>query len=86
MAGYRGQAPYITFLFFRLVMPIVFLIGAIVYVFCFRTCSSRPDEDRHVPRRDMARHAGPDAVPEERHHQAAAVDQARISGCARPCC
>jgi tight adherence protein C len=33
MAGYRGQAPYITFLFFRLVMPIVFLIGAIVYVF-----------------------------------------------------
>jgi tight adherence protein C len=33
MAGYRGQAPYITFLFFRLVMPIVFLIGAILYVF-----------------------------------------------------
>ena len=33
MAGYRGQAPYITFLFFRLVMPIVFLIGAVLYVF-----------------------------------------------------
>lgn len=33
MAGYRGQAPYVTFLFFRLVMPIVFLIGAILYVF-----------------------------------------------------
>ncbi len=33
MAGYRGQAPYITFLFFRLVMPILFLIGAILYVF-----------------------------------------------------
>jgi len=33
MAGYRGQAPYITFLFFRLVMPIVFLVGALVYVF-----------------------------------------------------
>ncbi|MGL4263978.1 MAG: type II secretion system F family protein [Afipia sp.] len=33
MAGYRGQAPYITFLFFRLVMPIVFLICAILYVF-----------------------------------------------------
>jgi tight adherence protein C len=33
MAGYRGQAPYITFLFFRLVMPLVFLVGAIVYVF-----------------------------------------------------
>ena len=33
MAGYRGQAPYMTFLFFRLIMPIVFLIGAILYVF-----------------------------------------------------
>lgn len=33
MAGYRGQAPYVTFLFFRLVTPIVFLIGAAVYIF-----------------------------------------------------
>src|SRR6202030_1954595 len=33
MAGYRGQAPYITFLFFRLVTPILFLIGSALYVF-----------------------------------------------------
>src|SRR5882757_1306223 len=33
MAGYRGQAPYITFLFFRAVMPIVMFLGAILYVF-----------------------------------------------------
>ncbi|CAN5366741.1 type II secretion system F family protein [soil metagenome] len=33
MAGYRGQAPYVTFLFFRLIMPVVFLIGAVLYVF-----------------------------------------------------
>lgn len=33
MAGYRGQAPYVTFLFFRLVMPIVFLILTALYVF-----------------------------------------------------
>jgi len=33
MAGYRGQAPYITFLFFRMVTPILMLIGAVVYVF-----------------------------------------------------
>ena len=33
MAGYRGQAPYITFLFFRMVTPIVLLIAAAVYVF-----------------------------------------------------
>lgn len=33
MAGYRGQAPYLTFLFFRMVMPIVFFAGAVLYVF-----------------------------------------------------
>ena len=33
MAGYRGQAPYITFLFFRLVTPILLFIASIVYVF-----------------------------------------------------
>ena len=33
MAGYRGQAPYITFLFFRMVTPIVMLAGAAIHVF-----------------------------------------------------
>jgi len=33
MAGYRGHAPYITFLFFRMVTPIVLLLAAILYVF-----------------------------------------------------
>src|SRR5579864_5935793 len=33
MAGYRGQAPYITFLFFRMVAPIVLFIAALVYMF-----------------------------------------------------
>jgi tight adherence protein C len=32
-AGYRGQAPYITFLFFRLVTPILLFFVTIVYVF-----------------------------------------------------
>jgi tight adherence protein C len=32
-AGYRGQAPYVTFLFFRLVAPIVLFIGSVLYVF-----------------------------------------------------
>src|ERR1700742_803795 len=32
-AGYRGQAPYVTFLFFRLVTPIVMFAAALVYVF-----------------------------------------------------
>ncbi len=32
-AGYRGHAPYVTFLFFRLVMPIVMLLASIFYLF-----------------------------------------------------
>ncbi len=32
-AGYRGQAPYVTYLFFRLVAPVAMMIGAAVYVF-----------------------------------------------------
>jgi tight adherence protein C len=33
MAGYRGHAPYVTFLFARAVMPIVMLVGSVLYVF-----------------------------------------------------
>jgi len=33
MAGYRGQAPYVTFLFFRMLTPIVFFVAAAIYVF-----------------------------------------------------
>lgn len=33
MAGYRGQAPYITFLFARMVAPLVLFVGATLYVF-----------------------------------------------------
>jgi tight adherence protein C len=32
-AGYRGQAPYITFLFFRLVMPAAMLLFSLFYLF-----------------------------------------------------
>jgi tight adherence protein C len=32
-AGYRGQAPYVAFLFFRLVVPAVMLVGSLLYVF-----------------------------------------------------
>src|SRR5690349_11660617 len=33
MAGYRGQAPYVTFLFARAVAPLALLLGAALYVF-----------------------------------------------------
>jgi tight adherence protein C len=32
-AGYRGQAPYVTYLFFRMVMPLAMLLSALFYVF-----------------------------------------------------
>ena len=33
MAGYRGHAPYVTFLFFRLVTPVILFIAAVLYIF-----------------------------------------------------
>jgi tight adherence protein C len=32
-AGYRGQSPYITYLFFRMTMPVVMLLGSLFYIF-----------------------------------------------------
>ncbi len=32
-AGYRGQAPYITYLFVRMVAPVAAFIGALIYLF-----------------------------------------------------
>ncbi|MGA2945595.1 MAG: type II secretion system F family protein, partial [Xanthobacteraceae bacterium] len=32
-AGYRGQAPYVTYLFFRMIMPVVMLLASLFYVF-----------------------------------------------------
>src|SRR5258708_10676896 len=33
MAGYRGHAPYVTFLFFRLLTPVLLLLAAVLYLF-----------------------------------------------------
>jgi tight adherence protein C len=32
-AGYRGQGPYVAFLFFRMIVPLVMLAGSLIYVF-----------------------------------------------------
>jgi tight adherence protein C len=32
-AGFRGQAPYITYLFFRMAMPIIMFFGSLFYIF-----------------------------------------------------
>ena len=32
-AGYRGQAPYVTYLFFRMVMPVAMLMASLFYMY-----------------------------------------------------
>ena len=41
-AGYRGQAPYVTFLFFRLVTPILAFACTIVYLFFLAKIDQTP--------------------------------------------
>jgi tight adherence protein C len=41
-AGYRGQAPYITYLFFRMVMPVFMLVATLFYVFFVITLDQPP--------------------------------------------
>ena len=86
MAGYRGQAPYITFLFFRLVTPIVLLLSARFYMFFVISHMDKPMPVKLgmcVAAAYLGMQAA-DAVPEEHDQQAPAVDQARLSRRARP--
>ena len=49
-AGYRGQAPYVTFLFFRMVMPVAMLLFALFYVFVVLELEPADDgQARHLP-------------------------------------
>jgi tight adherence protein C len=41
-AGYRGQAPYITYLFFRMVMPAATLVFTLFYVFIVLNLDQSP--------------------------------------------
>ena len=42
MAGFRGQNPLTRFLFFRLVLPFVFLAAAIAYIFVLGNLADQP--------------------------------------------
>ena len=42
MAGYRGQAPVVTFLFFRLVMPVILFVVALAYLFAVNDLGRPP--------------------------------------------
>ena len=83
-AGYRGQAPYVTYLFFRMAMPVVML--AAIAVLHLRRAAARlsgADQDRHGHRRGLFRHVQPEPVSQEQDPAAAALDQARLPRCAR---
>jgi tight adherence protein C len=41
-AGYRGQGPLVTFMFFRFLMPPVVFIGALIYVFGIASLTYAP--------------------------------------------
>lgn len=41
-AGYRGQGPYVAFLFFRMVAPITTLVGSLIYVFVIANLNQPP--------------------------------------------
>ena len=41
-AGLRGQAPFVTYLFFRMVLPFVFFAAAITYLFVLSHLSYKP--------------------------------------------
>ena len=80
-AGYRGQAPYVTYLFFRMVMPITMLILSLFYVFVVLELHQPPLIKIGIS--IGAAYFGmlsPQPVPQEQDPAAAAVDQARIPG------
>jgi tight adherence protein C len=41
-AGYRGQGPYVAFLFFRMIVPLVMLVGSLIYVFVLAHLDAGP--------------------------------------------
>ena len=83
-AGYRGQAPYIAYLFFRMVTPIHRASAdGFLSVRRDRVGSADADQDQHLRVRRLCRHAIAVSVPEEQNRQAPAFDPARISRCAR---
>ena len=83
-AGYRGHAPYVTYLFFRMVMPIAMLLMSLFYVFVVL----KLDQPTMVKIGISIGAAyfgmlSPNSVSQKQDHAAAGVDQARISRRAR---
>ena len=84
MAGLRGQAPLVAYMFFRVAMPLIVTVIALVYLFVLTDYQlSGHREIGTVPRRRVSRllhseflHREPGAAPPD-------VDQERVSRLAR---
>ena len=86
-AGYRGQAPYVTYLFFRMVMPIAMLLVSLFYVFVVIKLDQPPLVKVGIgDRRRLFRHVEPEAVFEEQDSAAADFDQAAPFPMRSICC
>ena len=83
-AGYRGQAPYVAFLFFRMVTPVVLFLVALFYIFVVIELDQPATIKIGLC---LAAAYGGMQVPymfsEEPHRQAPGLDQARVSRRAR---
>ena len=74
-AGYRGHAPYVTYLFFRMLMPIAMLLISAFYVFVVaQSRSADDDKDRYFYRRRLFRHVEPESVSQKQDHTPAGFD------------
>ncbi len=85
-AGYRGQAPYITFLFFRAGnADRVFRFGGAVRVCDLASSEVVSGQGRHLHRSRLSRLAGADAVFEKCDLKAPALDPPRLPGLRSTC-
>jgi hypothetical protein len=83
-AGYRGQAPYITYLFVRMVTP----VACFLFAFDLSVCDSEvrsacDDQARHLFLCSLHWHAAAALAAEEQDQTPAVVDQAGLPRHAR---
>ena len=83
-AGYRGQAPYVTYLFFRMVMPVAMLMVSLFYLFVVLDIGQPPMVRIGCASPPPISACTSEPVREEQDRAPPAFDQARVSRRARP--
>ena len=79
-AGYRGQGPYVVFLFFRMVAPLAMLLGSAFYVFILLQLDYPWTVKVGIClARDLSWHLPAEPVREEQDHAPAGLDQPGVS-------